>query len=63
MPPHRQLMAHLALALESLDEAITLDGFLPHYAQTALTQMAEDLSELIERIGREIPALAPEEPC
>jgi hypothetical protein len=58
LPPHRQLVAHLELALESLDEAITLDGFLPHWAQGQIRQMGEDLSDLLERIGHEVPALA-----
>ena len=61
MPPHRQLLAHLALALESLDEAVALDGFLPHWAQTEISTMAEDLAELMERIAREIPSLAPDD--
>jgi hypothetical protein len=62
MPPHRQLLAHLALALESLDEAVALDAYLPHWAQTELSTLAEDLAELLERVGREIPTLKADDP-
>jgi hypothetical protein len=58
MPPHRRLIAYLELALECLDEARTLDGFLPHWAQTEVAQMADDLAELLERVGHEMPMLA-----
>lgn len=58
MAAHRQLVAHLALALECLDEAALLDGYLPHWAQTEVRTMAEDLAELLERLAREIPTLA-----
>jgi hypothetical protein len=64
LPPHRELIANLELALESLDEAATLDAYLPHWGQLLVRTMAEDLAEALERLGREIPQLAPaEEPC
>ena len=58
LPPHRQLRATLALALECLDEAAALDAYLPHWAQAEVRTMAEDLAALLERVGREIPTLA-----
>jgi hypothetical protein len=61
MPAHRRLIAHLELALECLEEAGELDAFLPHWAQTEVGTMAEDLAALLERIAREIPTLAQDE--
>ena len=57
--PHRQLVWHLETALDCLDAAVELDGFLPHFAQRQVRQMAADLESLLERVGREVPALAP----
>jgi hypothetical protein len=66
MPPHRQVVATLELALECLDVATgpELEGYLPHWGQTLFKTMAEELAEALERLGRENPKLAPaEEPC
>jgi hypothetical protein len=59
LPPHRQLIWYLETALDALDEAGELDGFLPHWAQTTLGTLGEDLETLLERVGRETPALGP----
>jgi hypothetical protein len=58
MPPHRALMAHLALALECLDEAVALDAYLPHWAQQQVSTMADELADVLDAVAREIPALA-----
>jgi hypothetical protein len=60
MPPHRRLVANLELALECLDEAATL-GFLPHWGEQQVRMLADDLADLLERVGREIPTLAQDE--
>ena len=49
----------LETALDCLDEAGEVDGYLPHWAQRTLRTMAEDLESLLERVVREVPALAP----
>ena len=62
LPPHRQLRQLLEVALDCLDEATSLDdtlGVLPHFARGQLRTMAEDLSDLLERVARESPALGP----
>jgi hypothetical protein len=59
LPPHRQLVGFLETALDCLEAATLLDGYLPHYGQEALRTMAEDLAELLERVARESPALGP----
>ena len=59
LPPHRRLIWHLETALDCLSEADAADGFLPHWATQAVRRMTEDLTELLERVGRESPALAP----
>jgi hypothetical protein len=58
LPPHRQLIWYLETALDCLDEAGELDGYLPHHAAQALRTMAEDLAELCDRLGREASHLA-----
>ena len=58
MPPHRQLVEYLEAALDCLEAAGELDAYLPHWAQTEVGRMAEDLAAVLERVGREIPALA-----
>ena len=62
LPPHRQLRQLLEVALDCLDEATSLDdtiGVLPHWARGQLRTMAEDLSDLLDRIARESAALRP----
>jgi hypothetical protein len=59
LAPHRQLIAHLETALDCLEEAHEADGYLPHWAQRHVAEMAETLAEVLERLGREVPALGP----
>ena len=49
-------------ALDCLEEAREADdtlGVLPHGARGQLRTMAEDLSDLLDRVARESPVLAP----
>ena len=62
LPPHRQLIWFLETAQDCLQEAIDADarlGVLPHWAQSAVRAMADELAELLDRIGRESAALTP----
>ena len=43
LPPHRQLVSFLEAALDCLVEAGERDGFLPHWAQRQVHQLADDL--------------------
>jgi hypothetical protein len=59
LPPHRRLVWWLEMARECLEEARELDGYLPHWGQTEVGRMAEDVGDLLDRVAREIPGLAP----
>jgi hypothetical protein len=59
LPPHRQLVWYLESALDCLDEAHEADAYLPYWAAQAVRRMVEDLESLLERVAREVPALAP----
>jgi hypothetical protein len=62
LPPHRQLIWFLETAQDCLDEAVAADarlGVLPHWARVQLRDMADELADLLDRVGRESPALGP----
>jgi hypothetical protein len=61
-PPHRRVVGFLEAGLDCLDEATSLDdtlGVLPHWARMQVRAMAEELADLLARVARESPVLAP----
>jgi hypothetical protein len=59
LPPHRRLVWYVETALDCLNEAKELDGFLPHPAQRDLRQMTEDLVDMLDALAGASPALGP----
>ena len=58
LPNHRQVVWFLKTALDCLGEAEEM-GYLPYDAQRLISQMADDLTDLLERLPRSVPALGP----